>query len=243
MSVPIHDIIWHPCFRIIPSRFPPVDLFDRIAEPEDFSALAELEGLTNTRLRHENGEAIILPKDECVSGSGASFIMASFTHINRQGNRFGDGRFGVFYAAYDLNTAIAETRYHREKFMSATRQQAMELDMRVLLVDLQGKLHDIRNLQQTLPAVYAKEDYSASQIFARKLKEQGASGIVYDSVRLASGQCLAAFKPKILSNARQGKHLCYVWDGDAIHIVYEKKLHQIHSAEKEESNIKISGSH
>ena len=47
---------WHPGFRIIPSRFPSVNIFDRIANPEDFDALYALEAMTNPRIRDEVGE-------------------------------------------------------------------------------------------------------------------------------------------------------------------------------------------
>ncbi len=33
-----------------------------------------------------------------------------------------------------------------------------------------------------------------------------------------------AFKPRLLSNCRQERHLCYVWDGGAIATIYEKRL-------------------
>jgi hypothetical protein len=31
-------------------------------------------------------------------------------------------------------------------------------------------------------------------------------------------------RPRVLSAARQGPHICYVWDGAAIAQVYEKRL-------------------
>jgi hypothetical protein len=45
------------------------------------------------------------------------------------------------------DTAIAETRYHREQFLRATSEPPMELDIRVLVADLQQHLHDIRGWQ------------------------------------------------------------------------------------------------
>ena len=30
---PVAHVDWKPCFRIIPSRFPPIGLFDRVAAP------------------------------------------------------------------------------------------------------------------------------------------------------------------------------------------------------------------
>ena len=53
-SVRESAIDWR-AFRIVPSRFPPVDAWDRIAAPGDFAALAEIEGLTNPRIREALG--------------------------------------------------------------------------------------------------------------------------------------------------------------------------------------------
>ena len=39
----------------------------------------------------------------------------------------------------------------------------------------------------------------------------------------AGGACVAIFRPPVLSNCRQERHLCYVWDGHAITSVYEKR--------------------
>src|SRR5512147_2347004 len=44
---PVVDVRWQPAFRIVPSRYPPIDLFERIAPPGEWEALIELESLTN----------------------------------------------------------------------------------------------------------------------------------------------------------------------------------------------------
>jgi hypothetical protein len=216
-------IVWRPCWRIVPSRFPPIDLFERIADPADWEALIALESLTNDRIRDEVGEIALVPVSERVSGPGSSVIMAAFTHPNPDGSRFGDGSYGVFYAGADLATAIAETRHHRMRFMRATRQPRMELDMRVYAVELDGELHDITGKWAALPLVYHPDDYAAGQALAARLRNEGSSGIVYDSVRHSDGRCVAVFRPRCLSNPRQERHLCYVWDGAAITMVYEKR--------------------
>ena len=220
---PVAQVEWQPSWRIIPSRFPPIQLFERVADPSDLEAVIAVESLTNPRLRDEVGDIHLVPLEERISGPGASLIMASFTHLNPEGSRFGDGTFGVFYAASDLDTAIAETRYHRERFMRATRQGRMELDMRVYLIDLSGPLHDLRGRQTDHPMVYHPDDYAADQQLAAKLRKTGASGIAYDSVRRQGGECAAVFRPRLLSNCRQERHLCYVWDGSGIASLYEKR--------------------
>ena len=182
-----------------------------------------VESLTNPRLRDEVGEIRLVPAEDRVTGPGASIIMASFTHLNPEGSRFSDGTYGVFYATRDIDTAIAETRYHRERFMRATNQGRMDLDMRVYLTDVDTDLHDILGKQTEYGLVYHDDDYSAGQQLARVLRLANSNGIAYSSVRRSCGECVAIFRPRVLTNSRQERHLSYVWDGRRISDVYEKR--------------------
>jgi hypothetical protein len=194
-----------------------------VTNPADLDAVFALEAMTNPRLREEAGEiALVAPQDR-VSGPGASIIMAPFTHLTPEGSRFTDGSFGVFYAANDLKTAIEETKYHRIRFMRATHQGPMHLDQRVYVVDLKAELHDLRGLREAYPLVYLPDNYSAGQHLASDLRAAGSHGIAYDSVRMAGGECVAIFRPRVLSNCRQERHLSCVWDGRTIDNVYEKR--------------------
>ncbi len=223
MTLPIVRIEWKPCWRIFPSRFPPIRLFERVTDPDDLEAIFELDALTNPRLRDEAGDIALVPSEDRISGPGTTIIMAAFTHLNPSGSRFSDSTYGVFHAANDINTAIAETRYHREQFLGATNQPHMELDMRVYLVDLDGDLHDLRGQKAARPLVYHNDNHAAGQHLARTLREAGSNGIAYDSVCRTGGECVAVFRPLLLSNARQERHLCYVWNGQNIETVYEKR--------------------
>ncbi len=223
MNPPVSRIDWRPCWRILPSRFPPIQLFERVADPADLDAVFLVESLTNPRLRNEIGNLNLVPPAERVSGAGASTIMAAFTHLSPEGSRFTDGSYGIFYAGRDLDTAIAETTHHRARFMRATAQGAAELDMRVYLVDLTADLHDLRGRRDDFPLVYHGENYAAGQQLAATLRQAGSGGIAYESVRHRGGECAAVFRANLLSNCRQERHLCYVWNGQRIASVYEKR--------------------
>jgi len=223
MSIPVTEVVWEPSWRIIPSRYPPINLFERVADPADLEAVIAVESLTNPRLRDEVGDLRLVPPEDRVSGPGSSLIMAAFTHLNPDGSRFSDGSFGVFYAAREIETAIAETKHHRALFMRATNQGRMELDMRVYVVDLAARLHDLRGMQADHPLVYHDNDYAAGQQLASRLRKKGSNGIAYDSLRREGGACVAVFRPRFLSNCRQERHLCYLWDGERIGTVYEKR--------------------
>lgn len=225
-EIPTRRSRWEPAFRLIASRFPPIDLFERVADPADWEALYALESLTNPRIRDQIGQIQLVPPEERVSGPGATLIMASFTHLHPSGSRFADARAGAFYAAESLATAIAETRHHREEFLRATAEPPTEVELRSYLVDIDGEFHDLRGRRED-PAwreVYSPTSYAASQLFANSLRAAGSNGITYDSVRREPGSCVAVFRARLVRNVRQSQHLRYVWDGQRISQVYELRL-------------------
>ncbi|MGD2071563.1 MAG: RES family NAD+ phosphorylase [Gemmatimonadota bacterium] len=223
---PVHRVRWRAAVRIIPSRYPPVDLFERVAEPEDFDAIYALESRTNPRLRDEIGEIELVPPGERVLGPGASYIMAPFTHLGPEGGRFNDATYGAFYAARERATAVAETRWHRGRFLQRTAEPPTEIEMRVLETRLDARLHDLRGERRALPGIHDPGSYSLSQRLGRRLRENGSWGITWDSVRREGGHCVGVFRPRALADCRQAEHLVYVWDGQRISEVYEKRLYR-----------------
>ena len=221
--IPVRHLRWRNAIRIIPSVFPPVNLFERVASAEDLDAVQAIESAYNPRLRDAVGDLSLVPREERVVGPGAGYIMAAFTHVSPEGSRFSNGSYGVFYAGQRESTAIAETRFHRERFMRATKEARCELDMRVLGVTVHASLHDLRGMGEILPDVYRPDDYTASQLLGGALRAGGSSGVVYDSVRHDGGKCVGVFRPRLLSHCRDWKHLRYVWDGTRITDVFEVK--------------------
>ena len=224
MVPPLSRLEWRPCYRIIPSRFPPVGLYDRVADPADLEAIFAVENLTNPRLRQEAGDISLVPPEDRVTGPGTTPVMAAFTHLNPEGSRFSDGTYGVYYACRSLNTAVAESRHYRERFLMRTTEGPIELDMRTYLADLAGDLHDIRG-RKDLGAVYDPNNYSAGQALGRDLKSVNSYGVVYDSIRDPEGECAGVLRPPVLSPCIQGPHFGYIWDESRITAVYEKTLY------------------
>jgi hypothetical protein len=215
---PVRRIRWSQAFRIVPSRFPPVGVYDRIADPADLDAMFAIEALTNPRLREEAGALKLVPKEHRISGPGSTPVMAAFTHLNPEGSRFSDGSWGVFYAAHSVATAVEETAYHRERFLAATAEQACDVQMRCYRTRVDSRLHDIRGGWKR---EHDPDSYAASVKLARALREAGSNGIVYDSVRHQDGECLAAFHPDVVAPCVQAQHLVYRWDGKRIAKVLE----------------------
>ena len=105
----------------------------------------------------------------------------------------------------------------------AVENGKLDLTRAEAIADLDAALHDIRGQRREQPGLYDRDSYGAAQSFARALRAAGSSGVVYDSVRHEGGECAAVFRPRALSQCRQEKHLCYVWDGMRVSEVYEKR--------------------
>jgi hypothetical protein len=221
-----HSFIdWSPAYRVIPTRFPAVNLFDRVASPQDFEALYALEAMTNDRLRTEVGELDLVPADERCFGPGCGPIMAAFTHLNPNGSRFSDGSYGVFYCGRERQTAIAETRYHAGLFLAATNEAPLRQQMRLYTVMARGEVVDLRGdaiVQAGLdPRNLAPDDYAPGTALGRAVRAASAPGIVYPSVRDPEGECLAALRTTMLRDCRHAAYLEYNWNGETIDYVFE----------------------
>ncbi len=214
---------WRRAWRVIASRYPPINLFERVsADPAVWEALIQLEQLTNPRVRDEIGNIALVARDDRLSGPGASYVMASFTHVNPKGSRFSDGRFGVYYAASSLETAIAETVFHFEDFARDADDPPRSEDMRVLVGAVDCAFEDVSALDDPQrSAVLDPNSYVSSRSYAAALRDAGSEGVVYPSVRWAGGECVGAFRPKAVRPPRQERHLNYRWDGTRVSRVFD----------------------
>lgn len=202
-------------FRIIPTRFPPVDLFETLVSPDELDIAQAIESLTNDRMQAEAGDLFLLPKPEWLTGPGATIVMAAFTHVGRE-SRFSDGRYGVYYAAFEEETAIAETVFHTERRLRDTDEPPIELDMRAHAGTIREPLEDIRSERYADLRDPDIRTWGRCQRFGAMRRDAGAWGLLYRSARRDRGQCVAAFRPRAVSRPVQGKRLRYCWNGTRI---------------------------
>lgn len=208
---------WEQTWRIIRSIYPPVDLFEDIADPRDWEALVAVEAKTNPRIRNEVGDLGKVPPERRVSGPGASLVMAPFVHCSplRPG-RFTDGSYGLYYAGDREQVALAETIHHHARFMAATDEgPGWTSDFRALIGRIDRHLHNVN----AIPGARDPADYTASQAIAAQLRGAGSDGLIWDSVRMNGGCCIGVFWPDVIPIPVQGAHYCYHWNGEEVDFV------------------------
>ena len=227
-QVPLRRVSRRPSYRLLPSRLPTVGLYDAIADPADLDVIFAIEALGNPRIRDGLGELSLVPREERLSGPGATPVMAAFTHLNKEGSRFSGGSYGVYYAARSLETSIAEAGHHHGVFLRRTQETAIDVDMRLITASVEAELLDLVDGDPgdgggRFVSVLDPDDYGPSQVLGKRLWAAQSWGIRYPSVRHAGGECVGIFRPRALRHAKAAAHLSLYWDGARITHWYEKR--------------------
>lgn len=194
-----------PTHRLIPSRFPPIGLFDTVATAADLEAVMELAGWTNDRLVAQR--LARLPRAEWVHGTpNASIVMASFLHVTPGGMRFNGPALGAWYAAATMPAAVAEVAHHLRREAVARGVDTARRRYRTYVADLAGDYLDIRGQKTVRPDVYAPASYAAGQALGETVRAGGGAGLIYDSLRYAGGVNIAALRPRNITGVVQAAH-------------------------------------
>ena len=204
-----------PVYRVILARYPQIHLFERVSGPQDWDVLYAVESLTNPRLRDEVGDIRLVPLDDRVYGDGASWIMAAFTHppVDGRGGRF-NRDFGIYYCTAAEAVAIAESSFHRARFLRESRIDRATQEMRLIRAQLGPvNLHDVRHLVRD--AIYDPDDYREAQRFGHALRSTKSYGVHYRSVR-AAGECYGVMRPVALSDAIHWRYLRYHFENGSV---------------------------
>ena len=227
-SVPLVPVSWPKAHRIIRSIHPPIDLFEDLAEPEDWEALVSAEAKTNPRVLDGVGELSLVPVDRRVSGPGASYVMAPFVHVSRdRPGRFTDGSYGVYSAGDSEEVAIREVAYHHGRTMLATSEEpGWTSQFRQLVGKLDTKLHDV----SAIADVCDPGDWTVGQAIGFSLRTAGSNGVLYPSVRCPEGFCVGLFWPDVLTGPpKQGRHYDFHWNGEIVDRIRRREDGQIFS--------------
>jgi len=229
-SLPVSEVEWQGAVRIIRSIFPPIDLFEDIADPADWPLLIAAEQKTNPRLMETIGNLDLVPPDRRVAGPGATWLMAPFTHVSPdRPSRFSDGGFGVLYAGCRFEVALLETIHHHARFMLATVQPpGWTSQFREIVLEIDAALHDVRALGAEASPLLDPADYAASQALGAGLRAIGSAGVVYPSVRCPDGECVGLFYPDGADRPVQGRHLDYHWNGERVDLYRDRSAGEVY---------------
>ncbi|WP_235694169.1 RES family NAD+ phosphorylase [Caenibius tardaugens] len=221
VALPDIHVRWDRACRLIRSIHPPIDLFEDIADPRDWEALASVESKTNPRLVESMGQIDLVPVERRVAGPGASLVMAPFVHVSpdRPG-RFTTGHYGVYSAGNSEEVALREVAWHQARLMRSTGEKAgWHSQFRMLIGQVDHLFVDLRGR----PEYHSPDDWSVPQAMAGTLRAAGADGVHHQSVRCPDGLCIGAFWPDVVGLPQQADHYELHWDGVRVDRVLNRR--------------------
>jgi len=220
-DIPVLEFVEANTTRLISTAYIDEPALAPLVDDEDELAfLEEIEGFTSSR----RGLPEFIPPgvdpNELVNehhGYGWTYINAAFCYTRDTGNRFNGPDRGAWYATWGetrVEAAKAEVGWHLSRELEATGIYENITAYRELNASFATGFHDLENYADQ-PFFDANPDvgYPAGQRLAAELLAVGANGVLYPSVRFNGGACLAAFRPPLIQNIRQGDGWVFEWTG------------------------------
>ncbi len=196
-------------YRLIPSRFPPVQVFEGLVANDRLEALAEVESRTNPRLiSNDHLRATVSSSAHRLQ----NFNHAPFKYINPEGSRFFPPFPPVMEMADCRQTALAAAVARRAHFLGQTREPPTGLDMRMLKTPVRARLADLTDVSPTASRDECRE--------RAKALPDNVDGIVYRSPDRPSNLSYAILNGDVLGHTLQTAHFRFWWDGHRIGAIY-----------------------
>ncbi len=189
-------------YRVIPSRFPPIDAFDTVTQAGDLESAMELEGWTNDRIVSHRLHRLD-PSEWVYGRSNASVVMAAFLHGSPSGTRFAGSDLGAWYAAAHVETALIEVLNGLRQEVALSGLEEKTEEYRAYSASLDGMFIDIRG---AAPDLHDPDSYMAGQVFGEQVRASGGTGISYDSQRDPGGWNFVCYRPRQVEKVTQASH-------------------------------------
>ena len=185
-------------YRNIATCDPSQDLYDDIADSKDWDLLQYADNVSS-------GINHLQRKIERVFqyGNIENSLLCFDERFWRWG-RFGDGSFGVWYGAFEEETSIKETLYHRPEIDRNDLQNAVSPIIqarRLFRADLTPNTSsDIRPYTEAYPLLVHESDYSFCQSLGTYAIQENLDLFLTRSVRNPGGTCIPVFCAKIIKD-------------------------------------------
>jgi hypothetical protein len=202
-------------YRLIPSRFPPVNVYRGLIANGRLEELVAAENLTNPRLR-SHGRIVSMGQGNAEADPRLqNWNLAPFAYGNPDGTLFfGEDRPCLELSA-ERQTALAVSVAKRESFLQSTQETSIGLDMRMLSTPISGVFWDLRGLAEPAGGL---EQAVRKQIGLKA--PAAAQGLLFRPAERSAGTCIAILAGEVLGKSTQTVHFRYVWDGARIAVLY-----------------------
>lgn len=197
-------------FRLIPSRFPPVSVYEGLVSENLVDRVAEIEALTNPRL--DAARTLRRNFSDAASPALQNWNSAPFRYLNPEGSTFFPPERPALEIADCEQTAVIVSVRRREEFLRRTAEGPCELDMRVLKTPFRGRFFDFRPLQD--------EGEEPDRYRFGAEVPPGRDGVLFHPSQRPSATCVSILRADALGRSTQTNHYRFIWNGTKIEKLY-----------------------
>lgn len=201
--------------RLIPSKWPTIDLYEKFGSREMQAVAAEIETITNPRLA---AKARITGGDISADSNSPrlqNWNHAPFAYPMPEGTYSLPPPYSVLELAADERGALARAILRREEFLSRTDEPACGIDMRMITNRVVGNFVDLRGLPPDT-------SQTARWMMGRQLYEDGVHGVLFKMPEVPGSEFICVFTNEVLvDRGVQGAHYRFRWDGQRISRLYD----------------------
>ena len=224
-ALPVREVVEPATVRLVTAGYLDMPAMALLADdPSEFAILEEIEGLTSARAPSSPTVPSGIQPGELLTeadGYGWTYANAAFCHTRPTGNRFNGPERGAWYASYGNNatdTAKAAVAWHLTRELRATGIYENITTYRELLAGFMSRFHDLGESTERR-AVFSggsrPRPVPRARRLARDILASGGNGVLYPSARYEGGKCLAALRPNLVQNIREGETWVFRWAGSA----------------------------
>ncbi len=219
---PITTIRQLDTHHLVPSKYADngESVLTRIADDDaHLAAIFDLDHADNDRLQGENNLLAGIGIKELVSGVPYyRMVNAAFCHAAPTGARFNAPDRGAWYAGFRVEVSQAEVAFHKSVELAEVDWWQEVVTYDDYLADFGGDFHDIRS-DTAFADCLMPDSYHGSQRLGAGLLAAGSAGVLYPSVRAATGDCIACFRPAMVGNVRKDATYQFTWDGSQTPVI------------------------
>lgn len=194
-GLPLSRVRWHPSYRVVAAQYGPLEAIEVANDAQEARVALRLLATTGEQARRAARRFDALGEADRPVGPGAGDAIAPFLYGGE--SRFATSDGGAYYAAVDVETALAEIEFHRVRELLASGARRASIELRELQSDIDADLVDARGIGEDHPELTV--DTPGGSAFTRGAADAwraaGHEGVVYDSVRRSGGLCAALFRP------------------------------------------------
>lgn len=163
----------------------------------------------------EDSESMLALVRQHNSAEGEALLDDPFDLDHRSKGRYGDGKFAVFYASLEVETARTEVQHWLRVRLRSGADPLPTTHYLMFQCTFHGKVKDLREMEDAWPDLVHEDDYKFCNGLGMEASKAGLDALVVPSVRHKGGTNVPVFSRNSLHSPVYKQFVKFATDPDS----------------------------